>query len=83
MCGIAGFTQFNHRYGGKETLEKMGQMIRHRGPDAGGVFVDHHVGLCHRRLSIIDLSASGNQPIYSYDAITALFLRGRFITFLV
>ena len=82
MCGIAGFTQFSHRYGGKDTLERMGQTIRHRGPDAGGVFLDDHIGLCHRRLSIIDLSASGNQPMQSHDDRYCIVFNGEIYNFL-
>jgi asparagine synthase (glutamine-hydrolysing) len=62
MCGIAGFSgQFN-----PDILPKMGLRIAHRGPDDAGDIVLAHdnnlVGLAHRRLSIIDLSADGHQP---------------------
>jgi asparagine synthase (glutamine-hydrolysing) len=43
----------------------MGQAIVHRGPDAGGVYQDDDIGLAHRRLSILDLSVAGNQPMAS------------------
>jgi len=74
MCGIAGFTQFQKKYvtDVPALLEKMGTAIQHRGPDAAGVFFDDCVGLCHRRLSIIDLSESGAQPMYSSS--------GRYVT---
>lgn len=73
MCGIAGFTQFHKdAIDAPALLEKMGTAIRHRGPDAGGIFNDDCVGLCHRRLSIIDLSESGAQPMHSPT--------GRFVT---
>ena len=67
MCGIAGFTQFNKQIGDSSTLDRMGKAIYHRGPDAGGEYLDEHVGLCHRRLSILDLSSAGNQPMFSSD----------------
>jgi asparagine synthase (glutamine-hydrolysing) len=62
MCGIAGFSgQFD-----PEILPQMGLRIAHRGPDAAGDILLKHdnyqVGLAHRRLSIIDLSADGDQP---------------------
>jgi asparagine synthase (glutamine-hydrolysing) len=63
MCGIAGF------YGNFEPslLKKMGDSVAHRGPDGQGErvlhFQDRWVGLSHRRLSILDLSSSGNQPM--------------------
>lgn len=65
MCGIAGFTRFHGLSGGQSTLETMGEAIRHRGPDAAGTYLDDAVGLHHRRLSIIDLSPAGNQPMRS------------------
>ena len=69
MCGIAGFTQFHRVVGNKETLEEMGRVIEHRGPDAHGNYIDDHVGLCHQRLSIIDLSSAGNQPLLSENFV--------------
>lgn len=58
MCGIAGFSWPD------EVLAKaMADTLRHRGPDADGVFVDDRVSLSHRRLSIVDLSELGRQPM--------------------
>jgi len=82
MCGIAGFTQFNHQFGNEQTLEKMGNAILHRGPDAGGVYLNDKVGFCHRRLSIIDLSASGNQPMISHDGRYIIVFNGEIYNFL-
>lgn len=66
MCGIAGFTQFNHSYSSPATLlETMGNTIAHRGPDDSDVYTDTNIGLCHRRLAIIDLTESGRQPMTS------------------
>jgi len=66
MCGIAGFTQFSKDVSNvTNLLERMGNAIKHRGPDASGVFIDEHVALVHRRLSIIDLSDAGKQPMHS------------------
>ncbi len=65
MCGIAGFTRTICPDGNLSLLEQMGNRIRHRGPDANGEYLDDHVGLAHRRLSIIDLSIDGNQPMTS------------------
>lgn len=66
MCGIAGFIDFNTRTS-ESTLKKMTDSLVHRGPDADGYFYDRNdkyaVGLGHRRLSIIDLSPLGNQPM--------------------
>lgn len=82
MCGIAGFTQFKQQFGDKTSLEKMGDAIRHRGPDAGGIYLDDRIGLCHRRLSIIDLSESGNQPMISHDGRYIIVFNGEIYNFL-
>lgn len=63
MCGITGFIRSSSPGAGKDTLRRMGETIIHRGPDAGGEYLDEFVGLGHRRLSIIDLSPLGNQPM--------------------
>jgi asparagine synthase (glutamine-hydrolysing) len=67
MCGIAGFADFNKKTN-EEQLAKMSCALPHRGPDGQGVFFHEgpnaHVGLGHRRLSIIDLSAAANQPMH-------------------
>jgi len=64
MCGLVGFLSINLN---KVHLEKMTQVLVHRGPDAEGYFFDHNkkVGLGHQRLSVLDLSVSANQPFYS------------------
>src|SRR5437867_922595 len=62
MCGIAGFSgDFDQRL-----LGRMARALAHRGPDDEGVWFDseHRVGLAHRRLSIIDLSERGHQPMW-------------------
>lgn len=66
MCGIAGFTRFSNDWGDVDKLKQMGMAIAHRGPDACGEYLDDSVGLCHRRLSIVDLSEAGRQPM-TYD----------------
>lgn len=68
MCGIAGFIKIGvERDISLSLLEKMLKPIQHRGPDDGGVWVDerHGVALGHRRLSILDLSTAGHQPMAS------------------
>ena len=67
MCGIAGLCNLNGSDGvSLETIKNMTGVLRHRGPDESGVYIDDHVGLGHARLSIIDLS-SGVQPIHNED----------------
>lgn len=70
MCGIAGFIDSKlSNSEAEKTLVEMLQSIGHRGPDARGVFFDLPVALGHNRLSIIDLSADGNQPMEFFDAV--------------
>ena len=65
MCGIAGFIDSKLSKEEQDPLlEKMLQSIAHRGPDARGKYFDGAVGLGHNRLSIIDLSVDGNQPMF-------------------
>jgi asparagine synthase (glutamine-hydrolysing) len=61
MCGIAGIING----GNAELLGRMNDIIAHRGPDDAGLewFADSSSGLAHRRLSIIDLSPAGHQPM--------------------
>lgn len=65
MCGIAGFC--NHPKNWKENIEKMNERMYHRGPDAGDIWAneDASVVFGHRRLSIVDLSENGAQPMHS------------------
>lgn len=64
MCGINGiaFSSRSHRVIDAHVLERMRDVITHRGPDDQGLFVDGNVGLGHRRLSIVDVSG-GHQPM--------------------
>ncbi len=67
MCGIAGFLSAAELDSPEATLARMANAIRHRGPDDAGVWADRAVGigLAHRRLSILDLSSAGHQPMIS------------------
>ena len=64
MCGIAGYYSNNSSFSETE-LKAMTNTLAHRGPDAKGYFIDDTIGLGHRRLSIIDISASANHPMIS------------------
>ena len=74
MCGFVGFT--NTIPNADAVIEEMMDTIRHRGPDAGGKYVDGDIALGHRRLSIIDVSEQGNQPLYSEDGELVLVFNG-------
>lgn len=66
MCGISGFFSRNEFFS-REDLASMIACQDHRGPDSNGFFMEKSVGLGHNRLSIIDLSERGNQPMKSFD----------------
>ncbi|WP_303790816.1 asparagine synthase (glutamine-hydrolyzing) [Ruminococcus flavefaciens] len=74
MCGIVGFT--NNIDNSDYILEKMMDRIRHRGPDAEGKYIDDDIALGHRRLSIIDVSSSGDQPIFNEDSSLVIVFNG-------
>lgn len=79
MCGIAGFCNFHGTVKmQEENLEKMKQRMLHRGPDAGGSYVseDGKVALGHRRLSIVDLSEAGLQPMKSHSGRYVMVYNG-------
>ena len=65
MCGIAGFC--NRPDNWKENIERMNKRMFHRGPDAGGTWANDNASVVfgHRRLSIVDLSSNGAQPMQS------------------
>lgn len=65
MCGISAIVHPNGELQVRSILESMNAAMTHRGPDAGGVFTNEHIGLGHRRLSIIDTEQSANQPMRS------------------
>ena len=67
MCGIAGYLNLrNDEPPSALMLRQMLAMIRHRGPDQFGIYLDDEIGMGNARLSIVDL-ASGQQPIGSED----------------
>ena len=68
MCGITGV--FHYRGGGVADpvlLERLTRVIAHRGPDDAGMWHDGPVAFGHRRLSIVDLSPAGHQPMANED----------------
>jgi len=77
MCGIAGFLGA----GDEETLGKMNAALGRRGPDDHGTYLHDGAGLAHTRLSIIDLSASGHQPMKSASGNTVITFNGEIYNF--
>ncbi|MDL1974320.1 MAG: asparagine synthase (glutamine-hydrolyzing) [Deltaproteobacteria bacterium] len=82
MCGIAGATRNLLGENPDQTLHRMNQVMLHRGPDMGEVTCDADMGLCHRRLSIIDLSEDGRQPMVSRDGRFTIVFNGEIYNFL-
>lgn len=74
MCGFIGFTGMCPER--DRVLGDMLDKIKHRGPDAEGRYTDENIALGHRRLSIIDVSEAGNQPLYSEDGNLVLVFNG-------
>src|ERR1700755_823837 len=79
MCGIAGF--WNTRPSGEnpvQQLNRMGATLAHRGPDDSGTYYDNHagLGLAFRRLSIIDTSPGGHQPMTSSSGRYVIVFNG-------
>lgn len=74
MCGFVGFT--NKINDASSVIEKMMDRIKHRGPDSEGKYVDSDVAMGFRRLSIIDLSKEGDQPLFNKDRSIVLTFNG-------
>ncbi len=74
MCGFVGFTNVGND--SNKIIEAMMEKIRHRGPDSGGKHIDGDIALGFRRLSIIDITSSGDQPIYNEDGTKILLFNG-------
>ncbi|MCX8044959.1 MAG: asparagine synthase (glutamine-hydrolyzing) [Desulfobacterota bacterium] len=82
MCGICGKIFFDRsRAIDPDLIQRMTQTLRHRGPDDSGIYVAGHIGLGHRRLSIIDLSAAGRQPMANEDESLWLVVNGEIYNF--
>ena len=79
MCGFVGFT--NYISDAENVVEKMMDRIAHRGPDQAGKFVDENVAMGFRRLSIIDLSEAGSQPMCNEDGSVVIPFNGEIYNF--
>lgn len=84
MCGIAGIIAREPAAFDQEDLQLLGSALWHRGPDGGGYWRsdDGKVGLVHRRLAIIDTSASGDQPMHTVDGRYTIVYNGEVFNFL-
>ncbi|HCW09225.1 MAG TPA: asparagine synthase (glutamine-hydrolyzing), partial [Cytophagales bacterium] len=84
MCGIAGFVTQDAFDKLEHELPETLNALAHRGPDSSGLYFDrvHGVGLAHRRLSIIDLSDAGHQPMSSEDKSLQIVYNGEIYNFM-
>ena len=81
LCGFAGYIGSSATYAVEDVrsiLNRMGSRIAHRGPDDSGIWIDeqHAVGMVHRRLSIVDMSPAGHQPMVSNSGRHILAFNG-------
>ncbi len=83
MCGIVGAIS-SEKLINRAELQRAAEAIKHRGPDAQGIWFsdDGCIGLAHRRLSVIDLQASANQPMISEDKSAVIVFNGEIYNFL-
>lgn len=81
MCGIAGQINFDNAPVVPQRIAAMGASLRHRGPDDAGVYVHGSVGLAHQRLSILDLSPAGHQPMSNEDGTIWVVFNGEIYNF--
>ena len=76
MCGVAGYVNFDGQPASPVIIKAMTDMIAHRGPDDEGHLIDGPVAIGHRRLSIIDLSPLGHQPMATRDGRLVISYNG-------
>lgn len=83
MCGICGIYYLEHeRRVDTATVMAMSHTLRHRGPDDAGAYLDGNIGLGHRRLSIIDLSDAGHQPMTNEHGTLWIVYNGEIYNYL-
>ena len=82
MCGIAAVWQRDGRPCRSADVLAMRDIQIHRGPDDAGIHIDGPIGLGHRRLSILDLSAAGHQPMSNEDGSIWLVFNGEIYNYI-
>ncbi len=84
MCGITGFCDFSRKLT-RDHLQAANEALHHRGPDSGDIALfdasTANIGFGHRRLSIMDVSSNGSQPMYSDDRSVVIILNGEIYNF--
>ena len=82
MCGIAGIVNLNGKPVSGRILKKMTKALIHRGPDGEGHWIEENIGIGHRRLAILDLSKSGDQPMVSNNKRYIISYNGEIYNYL-
>jgi asparagine synthase (glutamine-hydrolysing) len=82
MCGICGIIRFDNKPVQEAPIRRMMQIMKHRGPDDEGIFIENNVGLGFVRLSILDLSLAGHQPMISYNNSCVIVFNGEIYNYL-
>lgn len=82
MCGICGIITFNNQPVEESPLRLMMATMKHRGPDDEGIFIEENIGLGFVRLSILDLSMAGHQPMISNDHRYILVFNGEIYNYI-
>jgi asparagine synthase (glutamine-hydrolysing) len=82
VCGITGVLNFSGEPVSPRVLDRMTSSLAHRGPDGEGAFLESGIGLGHRRLSIIDLTTGGSQPMATPDGRLVVTYNGEIYNFL-
>jgi asparagine synthase (glutamine-hydrolysing) len=82
MCGICGIVNLNNRLVQEEPLREMMHIMKHRGPDDEGVYIKANIGLGFVRLSILDLSIAGHQPMVSNDGRYVIIMNGEIFNYI-
>ena len=82
MCGICGVINLNGQPVFDKSLRQMIHAMKHRGPDSDGIFIHENMGFGFVRLSILDLSSAGGQPMYSADRNYVLVFNGEIFNYL-
>lgn len=84
MCGISGIVDFNKKLGKEKIfniLKNFNIILHHRGPDDSGIWTEDNIGIAHTRLSILDLSKNGHQPMVSKNKNIILSYNGEIYNF--
>src|SRR5215471_929750 len=76
MCGLCGDIRFDEKPPDLTAMQRMAATLAPRGPDAAGFFAQGSVALGHRRLSILDLTATGQQPMFDTELGLAVVFNG-------